>query len=94
MDLDDKETGDVVFVAQVGTEDEQDSTAGAADFVRRSTPAPYPTFPEDINQIMDLGDTETGDVVFASEANAHHINSETVSRICRLTSAPSDLSSE
>ena len=91
MDLDDTETRDVVFVAQVGTGDEHDSTASAADFVRRSTPAPYPTSPQDINQIMDLGDTETRDVVFASEADAHNIDSEVVSLVCRLTPAPSDL---
>lgn len=93
MDLDDTETGDVVFVSQVGAEDEHTPTADAADFVRRSTPSPYPISPRDNNRIMDLDDTETGDMVFTSQANLHGIDSETVSLICCLTSVPSDPSS-
>lgn len=90
MDLDDTEAGDIFFTSQADTEDDNNTDSETVNFIHRSTPASYPTSPQDDIQIADLDDTETGDVTFMAQTDAgsgHNTDLEIVSLIRHSTSA-------
>ena len=85
-DLDDTEVDDVASVEQADVEVGHSTDSEAASLIYRPIPAPHLTPSQDDSQIMDLDDMDTGDVVFASQADAggeYNTESETVISICR-----------